>query len=202
MNATGRPDRKTSHTYGINANAFKQLCINCHSAEGTTVLTGENFQTVFLEEQAEVFDHALSLAVRILKSNYGITYDAATNPYFFEANGKAVTNWKRGRSTAEAKKLMGACYNIALLTKEPAAFAHGRTFVRRLLYDTIDYLDDGSINMSTGATALASNMKDSRNALIYVKGSSANDSATTAGFTYLAGYNRTSGAWNTPYERP
>ncbi|HXE96592.1 MAG TPA: hypothetical protein VN642_09315 [Dongiaceae bacterium] len=202
MNATGQADRKTSHTFGINANAFNQLCIKCHGAEGTTTLTGDNFETVFIEEQSLVFQNALSLAIKLLKDNYGITYDSATNPYFFNANGKSVTNWKRGRSNAEAKKLMGACYNINLLKREPGAYAHGRTFVRRLIYDTIDYLDDGKINMSTGATALASGMKGLNNAVIYVKGTSANDPATTASYTYLAGYNRTSGAWNTPYERP
>lgn len=202
MNATGKPDRKTSHTFGVNANAFNQVCINCHSSEGTTILTGDNFQSVFLEEQALVFQNALNLAIKLLKDRYNITYTAATNPYFFEANGKSVTNWKRGRSNTEAKRLMGACYNINLLVKEPAAYVHGRTFTRRLIYDTIDYLDDGKINMSTGATAIASAMKDLNNALIYVKGASSTDPLTTPSYTYLAGYNRTTGAWNTPYERP
>jgi hypothetical protein len=97
---------------------------------------------------------------------------------------------------------MGACFNINLLTKEPAAYVHARTYVRRLLYDTIDFLDDGTINLTVGATAQAqSAVVGSPVFGLYVKGTTATDPATTESMTYLLGYNRTSGAWNTP-ERP
>jgi len=193
MNATGQSDRKTSHTFAINANAFNQVCVNCHGSEGPV--------TGFLEEQSAVFRNALTLAVKLLKSNYGITFNSSSYPYFFNANGTGVTNWRRGHDNAFAKKLMGACYNINLLVREPGAYAHGRTYARRLIYDTIDFLDDGSLNLSTGTIAIASGMVDTTGAVIYAKGASANDSATTASYTYLAGYNRTTGAWNAS-ERP
>lgn len=210
MNATGRPDRGVSHTLGINAGAFNQVCGNCHGAEGTTTLTGDTFRADFLEEQSLAFQNTIALAVKLLKDRYGITFAAATNPHFFEANGTSVTNWTRRAAlpcgklnTVDAKRLMGACFNIALLSKEPGAYAHGRTFARRLLYDTIDFLDDGRIGMSTGATALASGMVDTHNVAIFTRGTSELDPATSASYAYLVGYNRTTGAWNTaPYERP
>ena len=55
---------------------------------------------------------------------------------------------------------MGACFNINLLNREPGAFAHARTYSRRLLYDTIDWLDNKAIDRSVSATAVASGLKD------------------------------------------
>ena len=100
---------------------------------------------------------------------------------------------------------MGACFNINLLTREPGAYVHARSYVRRLIYDSIDFLDDKTINMSTGLTAIATMPS------IYVKGTQAYNSAnnkittlytgTTEAMVYLLGFNRNTGAWSTP-ERP
>ncbi|QWV92471.1 hypothetical protein KP004_14845 [Geomonas oryzisoli] len=190
---------KGNHELEIGAVAFTEVCVNCHTAEGTTTLTTENFKEVFIEEQAVPFKDAIALALAKLSANYGITYNASAYPYFYDARNanSAVKDWTRGGqlTAAEAEKLMGACFNINLLNRDPAAYVHARTYARRLLYDTIDFLDDKTINMSTGATAIA------WDAVKYVKGATALDAATTEDFKYLAGYNRTSGAWNT-LERP
>lgn len=198
MQATGQPTRQTSHTWAINMNAANEVCINCH---GTEVDTQEHLNT-FLEEQAIPFQNALMVAKTLLLNKYSIKYDEATFPYFYDLakdpSGKtAVTDWTRSGvlSQADAKKLMGACFNVNILIREPAAYVHARTYARRLLYDTIDFLDDKTINLSTTATARA------LFPALYVKGPTANDPSTTESFKYLASYNRTTGAWNTP-ERP
>jgi mono/diheme cytochrome c family protein len=195
------------HTLEIDKHAFNNVCVKCHDEEHGTPLTEDNFATLFLEEQSEVFQDALTVAKTILKNKYHITYNPAAHPYFFDddAANAAVTNWTRpvalpgaggtALSLDDAKKLMGACFNVNLLAREPGAFAHARTYTRRLIYDSIDFLDDQTINMTTGATVLAADPA------IYVKGTSATDPATTEAFKYLAGYNRTSGAWNA-LERP
>jgi hypothetical protein len=187
------------HTLEIDASAFNNVCVKCHDEEHGTPLTAENFETVFLEEQSAVFQDALTVAKAELLANYNISYDPAAHPYFYDqsAGGVAVTDWTRGGALTneEAMKLMGACFNINLLSREPGAYAHARTYTRRLIYDTIDFLDDRIINMTTGATAIANDP------VVYVKGTSATDPATTEAFKYLAGYNRTSGAWNA-LERP
>ena len=98
---------------------------------------------------------------------------------------------------------MGACFNIQILDREPAAFVHARTYVRRLVYDTIDFLDDKTINLSVGATALATM------SAVYGKGTSAYTDGTlttlapgtTEAMLYLIGWSRTTGGWSSP-ERP
>ena len=200
MQATGQSTRSSSHTYEINGDAFNEVCIKCHTSEAGVTLTAANFKTLFIEEQAVPFQDALAVALNTLLVKYNISYKQTSYPYFFDLNigpTSAVKDWTRGGalSQAEAKKLMGACFNINLLKHEPGAFAHARTYVRRLIYDTIDFLDDKTINMSTGATAVA------YDPVKYVKGTLATSANTTEDYKYIAGYSRSTGAWNT-LERP
>ncbi len=204
----GGSARPTSHTLDINGDAYNQVCVNCHTSEAGTPLTAANFQTVFLEPQSEVFQNALTLAKTLLLNKFNIKYDPNTYPYFYDLtkdpSGKtAVKDWTRGtKDQAYGMKVMGACFNINLLTKEPAAYAHARTYTRRLLYDTIDFLDDGVINLSVSATAQAQSLiAGSPVSGFYVKGTSATDPATTESMTYLLNYDRNTGAWKSP-ERP
>ncbi|MHB8908088.1 MAG: cytochrome C [Syntrophales bacterium] len=195
MQATGQPKRSTSHTWEINMNASNEVCIKCHSTEVDT----QEHLTLFLEEQAVPFEDALDLGFNQLLAKFNISY-SSVYPYFYDLNigpTAAVKDWTRGGalSAADAKKLMGACFNINILKREPAAYVHARTYARRLLYDTIDFLDDKTINMSVTATAVA------YDPVKYVKGALATSPETTEDFKYLAGYNRTTGAWSTP-ERP
>jgi hypothetical protein len=210
MTAAGRPNRITSHSWKINANAYNQVCINCHTSEIGVPLTADNFHAIFLKPNEEIFQDALKLAQAILLSRFNIKYDAAAHPYFYDLTkdptGKTpVTDWTRG-GTADGMKVMGACYNMNLLNRDPASYAHARTYARRLLYDTIDFLDDGIINLSAGATAVAFSPA------IYGKGAKAFTGAfedrattlapgTTEAMTYIIGWSRATGAWNA-VERP
>lgn len=209
MNANGQPHRGGSHSYKISSAAFEQLCSNCHGSEGDVKLTGANFQQVFLEPQHEVFAEALKLITNLLLTRHNIKYDGNTYPYFYDmkkdpAGKTAVTDWTRGtKNQVFGKRLMGACYNLNLVTKDPGAYAHARTFVRRLIYDSIDFLDNGKQDFSVGTTAIAYDKT------IYSKGTAAYTDntltklapGTTESMTYLIGWSRTTGGWNTP-ERP
>ena len=106
---------------------------------------------------------------------------------------------------------MGACFNINLLNREPAAFAHARTYSRRLLYDTIDWLDNKDLDFSVSQTALASGLKDASGNDLFRMGTVAYDggapykggtinASTSEAMTYILGWGYT-GGWNTP-ERP
>ena len=107
--------------------------------------------------------------------------------------------------------MMGSAYNLNLLIKDQGAYAHARTYVRRLIYDTVDFLDDNKMNFSVGATAKAyDSVKYVQDTKAYVIGNNACTGAagptvtfgtTTGDMVYLLGWNRTTGAWNTP-ERP
>jgi len=194
VQGTGQPKRSTSHTFDINWNAFNQVCIKCHSEEGGVPLTEANYKTLFIEEQAVPFEDALALGFNRLLTKYNISYNQSAYPYFYDLNigpTSAVKDWTRGGalSAADAKKLMGACFNLNVLQREPAAYVHARTYARRLLYDTIDFLDDKLINMSVGATAVA------YDPVKFVKGATS-AAPTTESYKYLAGYNRTTLAWN------
>jgi len=162
MNASGVAVRAgNGHSLKIDANAYNQVCVNCHTSEDGVALSSANFQTVFLEPQAEVFEDALKLTRQILLTRHKISFDVTTYPYFYDENlpllnGKkqAVKDWTRG-GTTDGRKLMGACFNFNLLARDPAAYAHARTYTRRLIYDSLDFLDDGAMNLTVGASAVA-----------------------------------------------
>lgn len=144
------PTRTTSHTLAINDNTWNQVCINCHGSEGPVA--------TFLEENSGDFKDALNLALQVLLTKYKIAY-TTTFPYFYDLTadptGKtAVKDWTRGTGDQVfGRRMMGACFNVNLLLRDPAAYVHARTYARRLIYDSIDYLDDQTINMSVGSTA-------------------------------------------------
>jgi len=77
-----------------------------------------------------------------------------------------------GTGNTTGKNNMGAALNRYMLDtgQEPGAFAHNRYYVKRLLYDSIDWLDDGALNYSVGATlnALPSTTAYKANAMSYL----------------------------------
>ena len=131
-----------------------------------------------------------------------------------------AANWTAAIAAAgytNNTKLFGAISNVMYLSTDKAAYAHARTYARRLLYDSIDFLDDGSLNMSVGATAIARSLLPAGSSSatastvsgVFAKGTSAfTDSTlvtltspTTEGMTYVKGWDRKTGLWTT-VERP
>jgi hypothetical protein len=47
-----------------------------------------------------------------------------------------------------ATNTIGAFSNYNLLSKDPGGFVHNRRYAKRLIYDSIDWLDDGKLNKS------------------------------------------------------
>ena len=175
-------DRTTSHTLAINTNTFNQVCVNCHFDDlPANAVTTANVKT-FLSDNYGDFRQALTLAQQILLAKYQISY-TSVYPYFYDlaadpTGATAVLDWTRGtHNQAFGRRMMGACFNLNLLDREPAAYVHARTYARRLIYDTIDFLDDGNINMSVGSTATALDPAD------YVKGTTTANSSRA--FNYL-----------------
>ena len=139
-------------------------------------------QSAMLEPQSAAFQNGLLLVQQLLLVKYQIKYDQSAYPYFYDlqkdATGKtAVTDWTRknvagvsdaasialgltaipagGFSQKQASRVMGACFNFNLLTREPGAYVHARTFTQRLVYDAVDFLDDNQMNFSALGTARA-----------------------------------------------
>ncbi len=81
-----------------------------------------------------------------------------TDAYTITRSG-STRNWlNRGdddiTGNTTGKNNMGAGLNRYMVdsAQEPGAFAHNRFYTKRLIYDSIDWLDDGILNYSTGAT--------------------------------------------------
>jgi hypothetical protein len=59
---------------------------------------------------------------------------------------------------------MGAVYNFYMLYYDPGAFAHNRRYAKRLIFDSMDWLDDGKLNKSVcDPTETYTRAGDSRN---------------------------------------
>jgi hypothetical protein len=71
----------------------------------------------------------------------------------------AVKDWTDGDNDASGatsgKNNMGAAFNYNLLEHDPGAFAHNRYYAKRLIFDSIDWLDDGTMNESVDLTGYA-----------------------------------------------
>jgi nitrate reductase cytochrome c-type subunit len=170
--AAGRPAH--GHSWQIDDATGNELCLQCHN-DGPNLKGGDGngnaitvqYQTFAdlvstqLDPQREAFQDGLNLIQQLLLANYKISFDINNYPYFYDENlplknGKkqALTDWTRGTNNQVfGKKIMGACFNFNLLTREPGAYVHARTFSQRLVYDTIDFLDDGKMNFTTLTTA-------------------------------------------------
>ncbi|GFO55700.1 hypothetical protein GMSM_27070 [Geomonas sp. Red276] len=115
-------------------------------------------------------------------------------------------------------KFVGALSNLAFFAKDQGGFAHARTYARRLIYDSIDFLDNGKLDMSVSATAIAvsavsGNINGIPNPVagLYTKGAAAYNvvngalstdfAGTSESMPFLIGWSRSTGAWSTP-ERP
>ena len=114
-----------------NIPAFGQACSVCHIGEASLIDTMNTLHGGFLNAIA-VLDGKLSAA--------GIIYDNHAYPYFFNPGPhifpNAFTAWPD-------MDTMGAAFNLALLDHEPGAYAHNSLYTKRLLFDSIDYLEDG-----------------------------------------------------------
>jgi hypothetical protein len=160
------------HTFdGANAGASLQSCMPCHNDEGdfNTALNAGEFAAAAeekLEEAKPYFLAGLDVIKNILENVYKIKYVDTTHPYFFEMDGTTgVTNWTRSNvtgismpggltalDTMQAARLMGACFNFNVLKRDPGAYVHGRTYSQRLIFDSIDYLNNLKIDRDAAAT--------------------------------------------------
>jgi nitrate/TMAO reductase-like tetraheme cytochrome c subunit len=168
------------HTFsGESADASKQTCMPCHNDAGefNTVLNAGNFALAAEEKLAEAkpyFQAGLDVIKNLLRNTYAIDFDPTANPYFFEkdtdhsVSTNAVTDWTRASKTLttlpgsiaaldniQAAKLMGAAFNLNVLTRDPGAYVHGRSYSQRLIFDSIDYLNNLQIDRDAAATLIA-----------------------------------------------
>jgi hypothetical protein len=66
--------------------------------------------------------------------------------------GDAAKDWLAGGSEVAGRNNLGAAFNLQLLEHEPGAYIHNRAYTQRLIYDSLDWLDDDALNYSVGNT--------------------------------------------------
>jgi hypothetical protein len=129
------------------------ICADCHYGEhGPGMVTEDTttkygLQTVaagvaFLEAEAEGYRQALEILLKAIEDQ-GIEY-LGHHPYF------EGINWTDpdgdGTHQFDAEMAAGAASNYYTLAHEPGGYAHNRFYVKRLIFDSIDYIVDGAID--------------------------------------------------------
>jgi len=144
---------------------------------------------------------------------YEATNGVINTPYV----GATLTDWTHAATVAPYNsssdaltnrlKLLGAVNNVIWLSSEHAAYVHARTYSRRLLYDSIDYLLNGHLTGNTvGAAAMAmSATAGTQTHGLYPATLPTNavtpDNQLTTNLSFLLGFNHSTSAWNAT-ERP
>lgn len=137
----------TKDVNGKIATLTNPACVVCHAdfAADINVLNGIKGN----------FTAALKALRYTLQTYKNIYYDS-TYPYFFNSAGPYTTanaykSW--GASSTIGSNTMGAAFNFNLILRETGSYAHNSIYVKRLIYDSIDYIDDGIVgNNSVGPT--------------------------------------------------
>ncbi len=77
-----------------------------------------------------------------------IVYDAHAYPYYFnDANGNGEVDEGEGSYTAWTPRLLKAAYNYQYVQKDPGMYAHNAKYAGQILYDTLEDLAAGGIEV-------------------------------------------------------
>jgi hypothetical protein len=139
----------TKDTSGVLTELTSTICAGCHTAPAS-------LDAARMNSRKTRFSIAL-LALQKVLADKGITYLVDRPPYFYNSLNAAYTAWGSADN-------MGAAFNLHLLAHDPGAYAHNMVYAKRLIYDSIDYLDDALLNSSVSAainalTTLDANQK-------------------------------------------
>lgn len=125
-------------TSGLITEITSPVCAVCHT--GNFALTPAD-----LNAEEEDF-HAALTALQMALQDQGIFY-ANTFPYFFNAGPTTFANRFLNWGDRET---MGAAFNFNMVKHDPGAYVHNRFYTKRLIYDSIDFLDNGLLDGSVG----------------------------------------------------
>lgn len=123
-------------------------CAKCHDGSFQQAWT-----VASLNDAKEGFQAALDAFSWQLQVKKGIYFNPMFVPYLFK-----TPNLTAATAAANAFKdwgnvdTAGAGFNYNYLWHDYGAFAHNSRYAKRLIYDSIDYLDNGILDYSVGAT--------------------------------------------------
>ncbi|MCM0083568.1 cytochrome c3 family protein [Geomonas sp. Red32] len=147
----------TRDTTGAVTAINNTICVGCHAGDPGAL----DFSTDLTQLNGQINGFQASLgALQALLQSKGIYYNSAVYPYFFkDASYNTTTgttsDWTLGTNdNAQGKMNMGAAFNLNLLTREPGAYAHNRFYAKRLIFDAIDWLQNGSLTGTIDVTQI------------------------------------------------
>ncbi len=131
------------------------VCGVCHA--GPFTLTAAILEEEKEELQASLEALKAAMADSTVKPAF---YFSSSFPYIYQDPGATTptVNWASYADTSTnfestGKPNMGAAFNLNLLHHEPGAYAHNRLYVKLLVFDSIDWLDnnvlDGRIDLTS-----------------------------------------------------
>ncbi len=168
----------STSTAGVIGKITSTSCVSCHT--GGFALTAASLEAEHEEYKAalEGLKGALAAKGIFFGESHPYFFTAPYNPAYVEVGNCTtnlpVFNWNYGGTytyvwdatakncttagsigtpgTASTfKDVMGAAFNLNLLLHDPGGYAHNRFYAKRLIWDSIDYIDDGLLNNSVPA---------------------------------------------------
>lgn len=139
---------------GVISSITTSFCAHCHAA-GTPYPLPDGAAMQRVKDDCGA---ALKLVARLLEAK-NIYFNPSVSPNFFSSSDPSqhsfatrTRNWEVGNPVFKGSDLMGAAFNLKLLYSDGGAWAHNSFYTKRLLYDTVDFLDDGLQNSSVHGT--------------------------------------------------
>jgi hypothetical protein len=121
-----------------------EVCFKCHA--GSSIDFG-----LVVQDEKDNYDFALeALENQLLVSNPSYSF-TTTFPYFNNSNWLIFGDTDESGNSG-GKNTLGAAFNFSRLYHEPGAYVHNSRYTKRILYDSLDWLDDGQMNYSVGTT--------------------------------------------------
>ena len=152
IGASGEYRRHTFMPTDKSGHLVSTACANCH-APGR-VANARNMDDANLSQEKDGWEAALTVLAKLLKDR-GYQY-VERYPYFSAKNWQNPHN--QGLSGGFGSALvpnagdlpagaltLGAAFNFNLIRHDYGAFAHNSLYTRRLLYDSIDWIQDGEL---------------------------------------------------------
>jgi len=131
------------------------FCAGCHSVV-------EPNDTAEVAAFQAGYDSALLALKVILKENsFRQMFWQSRNPYFFtsaSATAPSLVKWHSLVSPVidvneSGQRNLGAAFNYNLFAHDPGGFAHNATYVKQVVFDSIDWLDDNVLPLNGSVVA-------------------------------------------------
>lgn len=122
------------------------VCDTCHGSHG-------GMSTDVLTEEKEGFENAIEAMKFFIENNYAGANLTMLDSYPY-VGYNTPTTWSTDFG-ANDKNAYGAAYNYVYIHHEGGAYAHNRYYAKRVIFDAIDLMDNGTFDGTIDLTGYA-----------------------------------------------